>query len=54
MGKFIPEAIGKEIEKACQGIYPLQVRALGERLLCSSQRPVCSSYVHGFGAKGAA
>ena len=24
MGKFIPEAIGKEIEKACQGIYPLQ------------------------------
>lgn len=24
VGKFIPEAIGKEIEKACQGIYPLQ------------------------------
>lgn len=22
--KFIPEAIGKEIEKSCQGIYPLQ------------------------------
>lgn len=22
--KFIPEAIGKEIEKACEGIYPLQ------------------------------
>lgn len=22
--KFIPESIGKEIEKACQGIYPLQ------------------------------
>ncbi len=22
--KFIPEVIGKEIEKACQGIYPLQ------------------------------
>jgi len=22
--KFIPEAIGREIEKACQGIYPLQ------------------------------
>ena len=22
--KFIPEAIGKDIEKACQGIYPLQ------------------------------
>lgn len=28
VGKFIPEAIGKEIEKACQGIYPLQVRAV--------------------------
>ena len=27
VGKFIPEAIGKEIEKACQGIYPLQVGA---------------------------
>jgi small subunit ribosomal protein S3Ae len=24
VGKFIPEAIGKEIEKSCQGIYPLQ------------------------------
>ena len=24
VGKFIPEAIGKEIEKACQGVYPLQ------------------------------
>jgi small subunit ribosomal protein S3Ae len=24
VGKFIPEAIGKEIEKACQGTYPLQ------------------------------
>jgi small subunit ribosomal protein S3Ae len=24
VGKFIPEVIGKEIEKACQGIYPLQ------------------------------
>ncbi|GAX77124.1 hypothetical protein CEUSTIGMA_g4570.t1 [Chlamydomonas eustigma] len=24
VAKFIPEAIGKEIEKACQGIYPLQ------------------------------
>eukprot|EP00884_Botryococcus_braunii_P012246 jgi/Botrbrau1/21021/Bobra.0144s0034.1 len=24
VGKFIPEAIGKEIEKACQSIYPLQ------------------------------
>jgi len=24
VGKFIPEAIGKDIEKACQGIYPLQ------------------------------
>lgn len=22
--KFIPEVIGKEIEKSCQGIYPLQ------------------------------
>ena len=22
--KFIPEALGKEIEKACQGVYPLQ------------------------------
>jgi small subunit ribosomal protein S3Ae len=22
--KFIPEAIGKEIEKACQGIFPMQ------------------------------
>lgn len=22
--KFVPEVIGKEIEKACQGIYPLQ------------------------------
>jgi len=22
--KFIPELIGKEIEKACEGIYPLQ------------------------------
>lgn len=24
VGKFIPESIGKEIEKACFGIYPLQ------------------------------
>jgi small subunit ribosomal protein S3Ae len=24
VGKFIPESIGKDIEKACQGIYPLQ------------------------------
>jgi len=24
VAKFIPEAIGKEIEKSCQGIYPLQ------------------------------
>lgn len=24
MAKFIPEAISKEIEKACAGIYPLQ------------------------------
>lgn len=24
VGKFIPEAIGKEIEKSCQGVYPLQ------------------------------
>ena len=24
VGKFIPEAIGKDIEKACNGIYPLQ------------------------------
>jgi len=28
VAKFIPEAIGKDIEKACQGIYPLQVRIL--------------------------
>jgi hypothetical protein len=26
VAKFIPEAIGKDIEKACQGIYPLQAR----------------------------
>jgi len=24
VGKFIPESIGKDIEKACQGIFPLQ------------------------------
>jgi small subunit ribosomal protein S3Ae len=24
VNKFIPEALGKEIEKGCQGIYPLQ------------------------------
>jgi small subunit ribosomal protein S3Ae len=24
VGKFIPESIGKDIEKACNGIYPLQ------------------------------
>ena len=24
VGKLIPEAIGKEIEKSCQGVYPLQ------------------------------
>jgi small subunit ribosomal protein S3Ae len=24
VAKFIPESIGREIEKACQGIYPLQ------------------------------
>jgi len=24
VGKFIPESIGKQIEKECQGIYPLQ------------------------------
>ncbi len=29
VGKFIPEAIGKEIEKSCQGIYPLQVGTAG-------------------------
>ncbi|KAK9830615.1 hypothetical protein WJX81_005690 [Elliptochloris bilobata] len=28
VGKFIPEAIGKEIEKACQGIFPLQNTAI--------------------------
>ncbi|EIE26074.1 ribosomal protein S3Ae [Coccomyxa subellipsoidea C-169] len=28
VGKFIPEAIGKEIEKATQGIYPLQNTAI--------------------------
>lgn len=25
VAKLIPEAIGKDIEKSCQGIYPLQV-----------------------------
>lgn len=25
VGKLIPESIGKDIEKACQGVYPLQV-----------------------------
>ena len=25
VAKFIPESIGKDIEKSCQGIYPLQV-----------------------------
>jgi ribosomal protein S3AE len=29
VAKFIPEAIGKDIEKSCQGIYPLQVRGSG-------------------------
>lgn len=29
VAKFIPEAIGKEIEKSCQGIYPLQVCVWG-------------------------
>jgi small subunit ribosomal protein S3Ae len=24
VAKFIPEAIGKDIEKACSGVYPLQ------------------------------
>jgi small subunit ribosomal protein S3Ae len=24
VNKFIPESIGREVEKACQGIYPLQ------------------------------
>mmetsp|Transcript_11905 Transcript_11905/g.35629 ORF Transcript_11905/g.35629 Transcript_11905/m.35629 type:complete len:263 (+) Transcript_11905:159-947(+) len=24
VGKFIPESIGKDIEKACQGVFPLQ------------------------------
>lgn len=28
VAKFIPEAIGKDIEKSCQGIYPLQVRVV--------------------------
>eukprot|EP00882_Tetradesmus_deserticola_P016164 GHRQ01017243.1.p2 GENE.GHRQ01017243.1~~GHRQ01017243.1.p2 ORF type:complete len:260 (-),score=141.41 GHRQ01017243.1:169-948(-) len=28
VAKFIPEAIGKDIEKACQGIYPLQNTAI--------------------------
>ena len=28
VGKFIPEAIGKEIEKACAGIFPLQNTAV--------------------------
>jgi small subunit ribosomal protein S3Ae len=26
VAKLIPESIGKDIEKSCQGIYPLQVR----------------------------
>ena len=34
VGKFIPEAIGKEIEKACQGIYPLQVRRACNKCVC--------------------
>jgi small subunit ribosomal protein S3Ae len=29
VAKFIPEAIGKDIEKSCQGIYPLQVGGYG-------------------------
>jgi len=24
VSKFIPESIGREIEKSCQGIYPMQ------------------------------
>ena len=28
VAKFIPEAIGKDIEKACQGVYPLQAVAV--------------------------
>jgi small subunit ribosomal protein S3Ae len=29
VAKFIPEAIGKDIEKSCQRIYPLQVSSTG-------------------------
>ena len=32
--KLIPEGIGREIEKSCQGIYPLQV-SLPTHLICS-------------------
>jgi hypothetical protein len=43
VAKFIPEAIGKDIEKACQGIYPLQVRifcprGIFLRMDCESRR----------------
>lgn len=47
VGKFIPEAIGKEIEKACQGIYPLQVgaarAAAGGRPLLVDTGACCSA-----------
>lgn len=46
VGKFIPEAIGKEIEKACQGIYPLQVRGQPVSCLCRATAALlvlCSS-----------
>lgn len=34
VNKFVPEAISKEIEKACAGIYPLQVRRATGRTEC--------------------
>jgi hypothetical protein len=41
VAKFIPEAIGKDIEKSCQGIYPLQVRALDTCGVCGALRAGC-------------
>lgn len=42
--KLIPEVIGREIEKATQGIYPLQ----NVRFLCGANEPSCAnkSQVH--------
>ena len=44
VGKFIPEAIGKEIEKATQGTYPLQVRRA--RMQSSTVLYVCQGSVN--------